>query len=307
LQGRQEEPLEYIRLFDADATRDRIGSTLADILPTLKAQDQLLLYLCGTGVMAQPSDQLNGRTGFVCYDGARGTVRTKGGSESGALEGIFTDTDFRDILASYNKNDAYITCIFDACNMGSATWIDLHNPRQVLMTASRLSETTVETPELKGGVFTQTLLDVVGDVDGQMTYHQLWGKIDQQVRAQLEQHVQLFGHTTALRRMFLSSQDFADLQLRLRELWDAFFEELQGRDPEADLEEARANFQRIHQAERPEDLVKALEHAKLLNTQLGFRFLLALAPDRFGTLDELARIMSELDLDFDIHEIQNYR
>lgn len=300
---------EFVQLFDEEATKKRVRETLIRQLESLESNDQLLFYVVGTGLQILPGDGLEGKAGFVCYDGRQEPPSKGQKGPSARYSGILTDREFQRLLRDHNKNDAYVTAIFDACNMGSPSWVDLQNPKQVVMAASRLTESTYESKEIGGGVFTQSLIKVRTEPPAPFrTYHGLWFAIEARVKKleSYQQHTQLFGHAIALKREFLSSEDDLDFKARIAELWYLYIDRVVSNTDKL-IEEYRDEFKSKHQIQTDEELLKALQNDFLFHNKEEIEFLIVQTPDFNGELADLSDILIDLVKVVDIHELQNLR
>ncbi|MEN0004234.1 MAG: caspase family protein [Bacteroidota bacterium] len=296
LERELEIPFEYQFLFNEEAIKRNIQNALYRQLEALQTNDLLLVYLVGTGIQGGARAQFGGKAGFVCFDGAE--IQRKTRTPRRRYTGILSDVDFRKILQQANTQDAYITLVFDACNMGTSSWIDLQNPKQVLLAASRLSEETYESPEFEGGLFTQSLINILQRHPiGSITQHSLWNFLEFRVQeAREEQHPQLFGHRKALIRPFLSMSDDFSLSISIAVLWDAL---------DINSDEAKTTFKRKHNIQNDEELLQALEKALLFRNSTNIQVHLPHANEERRVINNLRQILEALRISYTDTNLEN--
>ncbi|MCI5080724.1 MAG: caspase family protein, partial [Saprospiraceae bacterium] len=190
----QNRPLKVQSLHDEAATEDAITGMLINTLEQAQSEDTVLFYFAGTGVELSQNGLQGPRSVFAGVDFQLVRDQPVGG---------ISDQDMRNILQEYNRNNAFVCILFDACNVGTASWIDIDNPRHIMLSASRLQEKAFEIRT--GGAFTTALLDILNAQEVIPNMNSLSMAIRDEVQRQFEEQTpQLFGHYQTRLRTFLN-------------------------------------------------------------------------------------------------------
>ena len=222
-------------LFDEAATEDAVTGLIIHTLENAQTEDMVFFYFAGTGVELPKENPEAPRSTFACHEFELLRNQPIGG---------VSDVDMRSMLRENNPNNAFVTLVFDACNIGVSSWIDVNNPKQVMLSASRVTEKSYELRE--GGIFTSALLKALEQSNGETSYQRLKEQIDQFVAGDFQQTTQVFGSELAIARKFLGIGTGIDL--RTTEL---LLETNNGRDSKA---ESIEQFLDAYQFEPPQNI-----------------------------------------------------
>ncbi|WP_149243068.1 toll/interleukin-1 receptor domain-containing protein [Dyadobacter sp. 32] len=171
-------------LLDTKATKVAIVEVLKNTMSHLRPQDTLLFAFSGH---AHNRDYPHA---LATYD-----------SIAAQRETYLSETEFRDIIASFESINPFVVMILDT-HAGSSGWIDVGNNKHVLLAASASYQLS---KEVSGqGLFTTALQTTLESNEEQVSYRKLMRDACVYTKKlSLEQLPQLFGHTTSINQAFL--------------------------------------------------------------------------------------------------------
>ena len=188
-------------LFDEAATEDAVTGLIINTLENAQTDDVVFFYFAGTGTELPKENPEAPRSTFACHEFELLRNLPIGG---------ISDVDMRSMLRDNNPNNAFVTLVFDACNIGVSSWIDVNNPKQVMLSASRVTEEAYEVRN--EGVFTAGLVLSLEKSNKETSYQRLKEQIDQFVAGDFQQTTQVFGSELAIARKFLGIGTGIDLR-----------------------------------------------------------------------------------------------
>lgn len=201
----KDELLEYhssrfnTRGYGTDITKHIVISAWQELLSSAQPNDTLLFQFSGHGENWKQGSNEN-KLFFYDYNGK---------------DGFITESEFRNLTEELAPPDVTIILILDT-HAGGDGWLDVSKGKRIILSACSNYETSYENAEKERGAFTNALIEVLEETQGQVTYRQLMKQVRLRVQQGYDQTPQLVGNEAILNRLFLQKQD--NPVFRLQEL-----------------------------------------------------------------------------------------